>query len=285
MPTAYGMTVHSETVKDLFFSSDVVVSVDVISEVLPDSEALVESRGIYAALQDLSSDLIDAINLDPIKNAKLFDFSELPNVQVQGVPATRNLISATGPDLSTVYQVPGYGDGSQYFRIPSIVRLNSGRRMVIFDVRWQSHEDIGKTQYNDQCIGMVYSDDRGKTWSEPKAVIDWFYPTYNPDAPGTNYQCGVSDPGILYDEENDVVMVFALGGYGYANRQSQLTADVLAADRQQMVFSWSKDGGETWSEPMTINDKIFDSDGVGRTWANEFAYLFPTCTSGITLKR
>ena len=79
---------------------------------------------------------------------------------------------------------------------------------------------------------MVYSDDRGKTWSNPKAIVDWFYPTYSPETPGVKYQCGVSDPGILYDEENNVVMVFALGGYGYTNRYSQKTEDVLAVERQ-----------------------------------------------------
>lgn len=89
--------------------------------------------------------------------------------------------------MSTVYQVSGYDEGSEYFRIPSIVKLNSGRRMAIYDIKWKSHEDIGKTTYNDQCIGMSYSDDNGKTWTKPKAIIDWFYPTYDPDTTGKNY--------------------------------------------------------------------------------------------------
>lgn len=132
---------------------------------------------------------------------------------------------------------------------------------------------------------MVYSDDRGKTWSNPKAIVDWFYPVYSPETPGVKYQCGVSDPGIVYDEENNVVMVFALGGYGYVNRFSQKTEDVTAVERQQLVFTYSKDDGATWSEPITVNDKIFDADGTGRSWAQQYAYLFSTCTAGLTLKR
>lgn len=132
---------------------------------------------------------------------------------------------------------------------------------------------------------MVYSDDRGKTWSNPKAIIDWFYPVYSPETPGVKYQCGASDPGIVYDEENNVVMVFALGGYGYVNRFSQKTEDVTAVERQQLIFVYSKDDGATWSEPITVNDKIFDADGTGRSWAQQYAYLFPACTAGLTLKR
>ena len=130
------MAIHYQTVKDLAFLSSVVTDIDVIDQVLPDSDALVKSSGIYAAMQNLSSDLVDAVNLDPVKDVKLFDFSELPSVQIEGIPAMRNLVLATGDDQSTVFQVPGYDAGSQYFRIPSIVRLNSGRRMAIFDVRW-----------------------------------------------------------------------------------------------------------------------------------------------------
>lgn len=27
---------------------------------------------------------------------------------------------------------------------------------------------------------MVFSDDRGASWSNPKAIIDWLYPNYDP---------------------------------------------------------------------------------------------------------
>ena len=88
----------------------------------------------------------------------------------------------------------------------------------------------------------------------------------------------------MYDEVNDVIMVFALGGYGFMNRQSEITDDVLNARKQQLVFSYSKDHGETWSKPITVNDKIFDADGISQTIIATYRYLFSTCTSGITLK-
>lgn len=97
------MAIHYQTVKDLTFQSSVVTDIDVIDQVLPESDALVKSGGIYSAMQNLSSELIDAVNLDPVKNIKLFDFSELPSVQVEGIPATRNLVPAAGDDQSTVF--------------------------------------------------------------------------------------------------------------------------------------------------------------------------------------
>lgn len=97
------MAIHYQTVKDLTFLSNVVTDIDIIDQVLPDSDALVKSGGIYSAMQNLSSELVDAVNLDPVKDVKLFDFSELPNVQVEGIPATRSLVLAAGDDQSTVF--------------------------------------------------------------------------------------------------------------------------------------------------------------------------------------
>lgn len=74
------MAIHYQTVKDLAFLSSVVTDIDVIDQVLPDSDALVKSSGIYAAMQNLSSELVDSVNLDPVKDVNLFDFSELPSV-------------------------------------------------------------------------------------------------------------------------------------------------------------------------------------------------------------
>ena len=98
----YSTPIHFNSLKDIQLNNSVVVSVDVISTVLPNSDALVESRGIYDAMQQLSSGLANLATV-PINDIKLFDFSELPNVQVEDIPDTRNLISAIGPDLTTVY--------------------------------------------------------------------------------------------------------------------------------------------------------------------------------------
>lgn len=68
---------------------------------------------------------------------------------IDGISDERYVISSSG-DPTIVYTVAGYSTaGSQYFRIPSIVKLNNGRRLAIFDIRWQSPKDIGKTEYND----------------------------------------------------------------------------------------------------------------------------------------
>ena len=280
------MPIKYNPLREIKLGTDIVTDVDVISRLLPNSFAVVESQAIYAAMEALSANILNKVGevaVDPVKDVKLFDYSELPNVVLDNITDTRRVLSSTG-DLSNVYTVDGYSNGSQFFRIPSIVKLNNGRYVAIFDVRWNSYEDIGKSNYNDQCIGMVYSDTEGSTWSKPQVIIDWFYPDYNSTATNKEYQSGASDPGILYDEVNDVIMVFALGGYGFMNRQSEITDDVLNARKQQLVFSYSKDHGETWSKPITVNDKIFDADGISQTIIATYRYLFSTCTSGITLK-
>ena len=102
-------------------------------------------------MEALSANILNKVGevaVDPVKDVKLFDYSELPNVVLDNITDTRRVLSSTG-DLSNVYTVDGYSNGSQFFRIPSIVKLNNGRYVAIFDVRWNSYEDIGKSNYND----------------------------------------------------------------------------------------------------------------------------------------
>lgn len=282
------MTIETEQLRNMYLSTDVVTSVSVINEVQEGSNAIVNSAGIFNALSSLSAEVIKKANADPKKEIKTFDFSETPSISIDNVPNTRILVD---PLSGTISSVTGYDAGSQFFRIPSIIKTNSGRRVVIFDVRWNSTQDIGRTAYNDQCIGMIYSDDDGDTWSHPKSIINWFYPDYDPSDLTKTYQSGVSDPGILYDEDNDVIMVFALGGYGYAGRWPAILSgdtpysELSSSDYQQLVFTYSKDNGETWSTPSAVTNRIFDVNGTTQEWARTYRYCFSTCTAGITLRR
>lgn len=98
-------------------------------------------------------------------DVKLFDFTEIPTVPVSGVDDARKVVVEDANGDYVLSTVHGYGEGSHYFRIPSIVSLNNSRKIAIFDVRWNSTQDIGKTICNDQCIGQSHSDDYGKSWS------------------------------------------------------------------------------------------------------------------------
>ena len=284
------MAIRTEQLKDMYLSSDVVTNISVVNEVQPNISAVVNSGAIYNALSDLSAALVGQLKPQTKVDSKTFDFSEIPTVKVDGVENDRRMIVNNNGvfELSTI---SGYDSGSQYFRIPSIVSLNNGRKVVIFDVRWNSTEDIGRTNYYNLTIGETHSDDYGASWSSPHNVIDWLYPDYDPSIPTTDYQSGVSDPGIIYDEEHNVIMVFALGGYGFQQRIPEILSgdlpysDLSSYKYQQLVFSYSKDNGETWSKPATVTNRIFDPNGTTQEWARTYRYCFSTCTTGITLHR
>lgn len=287
------MTIETKQLRNMYLSTDVVTNVSVINDVQPNVSAVVNSGAIYNALSDLSAVLVGQLKPQTKVDSKTFDFSEVPTVKVDGVENDRHVIVKNGDsfELSTVN---GYGVGSQYFRIPSIVSLNNGRKVVIFDVRWNSTQDIGATDASyDIITGEIHTDDYGNTWSQPKCITEWLYPDYDPSIPITDYQSGASDPGIMYDEEHNVIMVFSLGGYGLhtnSREGSLLSGDLPYSDLssykyQQLVMTYSKDNGETWSKPKGVTNRIFDSNGTTQEWARTYRYCFSTCTTGITLNQ
>lgn len=159
------MAIRTEQLKDMYLSSDVVTNISVVNEVQPNISAVVNSGAIYNALSDLSTTLVGQLKPQTKVDSKTFDFSEVPTVTVDGVENDRHVIVKNGDsfELSTVN---GYGVGSQYFRIPSIVSLNNGRKVVIFDVRWNSTQDIGAADASyDIVTGEIHTDDYGNTWS------------------------------------------------------------------------------------------------------------------------
>ena len=176
---------------------------------------------------------------------------------------------------------------SAKFRIPTVIQTNSGRLIASYDIRWNSHNDISKTPYNDQCTGFSYSDDNGKTWTKlPAFLMGWYYEGEN-----GYVQSGVSDPSLLYDDENDVVFCFAIAGNGTQSQTNVNQAQIKDARRTQLVMSYSIDNGETWSKPEIVTDKIFDSDGISQSWictadnpTGKFGFIFGCCSNGIRLK-
>lgn len=189
--------------------------------------------------------------------------------------------------------VDDYYLSSSFFRIPSAIKTKSGRTIAIYDVRWKGAYDIGSAPYNDQVIAMSYSDDNAKTWTTPKCIIDWVLSSQE-TINGTLLTCwqsGASDPGILYDEENNIVFVFAIAGRGFIGPASESTNTVSysSAIRQQMVMTYSTDEGNTWSTPESISHRIYDDENaqalnIPPEWGKTYYYLFPSCSAGFITK-
>ena len=53
--------INQEHLRNMYLSSSVVTDVEMISEVLPDSDAVVTSNGIYEALSNLSANIMLSI--------------------------------------------------------------------------------------------------------------------------------------------------------------------------------------------------------------------------------
>lgn len=181
-----------------------------------------------------------------------------------------------------------YLEGSQHFRIPSAVKTKSGRTVAVYDVRWDHIYDIAKGIYNDLVIAASYTKKDG-TWTDPQCIIDWVMQSEEDGQ--TYYQSGAADPGIIYDEKNNIIFVFAICGKGFGGTQSVPVSDDVpysSARRQQLVMTYSLDEGETWSTPTSVSDKIYDSAGgetpENQTWGNTYAYLFSCCSAGFVTR-
>ena len=154
-------------------------------------------------------------------------------------------------------------DGPDDDRDPSIVQLKSGRILCnYFSLRSKTgggYEGLGSW--------MVFSDDMGKTWSEPQQISKSHYCSspirelssgrlilglYTEDGKKSQGSVAFSDDGgktwqpeilidnggIQLDAETDIIEL--------------LDGTLYAAQRPQMSFATSKDRGETWtvSQPM-----------------------------------
>ena len=286
--------IKTEVLKNINLSSYIVTDVLTTNEIKKDDFRLVESGAVYDKLQELEqllsgygSDSFSLYKKKSYSNLFSFDDNLTGSITIGGnIPEKYQFVKVnnnTPVELNSSNYL-----SSKYFRIPSAIKTNDGRLIAVYDIRWQNEQDITRTTYNDQMIGMSYSDDDGETWSQPKRIISWFMSSS--DENDTYYQSGASDPGIIYDSIHNVIMVFAVAGKGFAYKStpylwSKTGSAIDSAERQQFVLAWSKDNGETWSEPVSINNKIFDNENFNsHNWINDYTYLFSSCGTGITLK-
>ncbi|MBR5531205.1 MAG: exo-alpha-sialidase [Bacteroidaceae bacterium] len=148
--------------------------------------------------------------------------------------------------------------GSLHYRIPAITVTKDGKRLVVLtDDRKQSQADLPNHCY----VVAQYSDDMGKTWSDPLTVA-------GTAETGGNY--GHGDASIVTNRDNgDIIgIVTSAGTYGHGFFQG------TAAEPPRWKTITSHDGGETWEAPVDHTDDLFGANCDNpdtKTWKSGFS--------------
>src|SRR5690606_6223837 len=137
------------------------------------------------------------------------------------------------------YVLEEESNGYQVFRIPSIVKTNSGKLLAFAEARkLRSNGDTG-----DIDMVVKISDDNGKTWGDMITIWD----------DGLN-TCG--NPVPIVDKVTGRVHLLMTWNHGDDN-WGALTGGT-GKDVRRAYHTWSDDEGETWSTPEEITDSVKD---------------------------
>ncbi len=156
------------------------------------------------------------------------------------------------------------------FRIPGIAVTNSGTLLAVYDMRYRSRRDL----QGHMDIGLSRSTDGGKTWENPRPIMDMGRHGGLPED-----QNGCSDPNILVDRATGEIIVSAVWTHGkpgthqWKGRGSEPGLELSRSSQFMMVRSG--DDGKTWSKPENRTAKL----------KNPAWHLFaPGPGSGITMR-
>ncbi len=146
---------------------------------------------------------------------------------------------------------PGDG-GSRYYRIPAITTGSNGRLIAVTDRRWGSEADLP----NNIDVIAQYSDDNGKTWSDPQTIA-------GTAQLGGDY--GHGDPAIVTCDNGDiVVLVTSKVGFFYGDGTNIPLVKCII----------SHDNGQSWDAPIDVTDGIYGpqcTDASTENWLSTFA--------------
>ena len=148
--------------------------------------------------------------------------------------------------------------GSLHYRIPAITATKDGKRLVVLtDDRKQNQGDLPNHCY----VVAQYSDDMGKTWSDPVTVA-------GTAETGGNY--GHGDASIVTNRDNgDIIgIVTSAGTYGHGFFQG------TAAEPPRWKTITSHDDGVTWDAPVDHTDDLFGANCDNpdtKTWKSGFS--------------
>ncbi|MEE0804280.1 MAG: GDSL-type esterase/lipase family protein [Prevotellamassilia sp.] len=148
--------------------------------------------------------------------------------------------------------------GSLHYRIPAITATKEGKRLVVLtDDRKQSQSDLPNHCY----VVAQYSDDMGKTWSDPVTVAG---------TAETGGDYGHGDASIVTNRDNgDIIgIVTSAGTYGHGFFQG------TAQEPPRWKTITSHDGGVTWDAPVDHTDALFGANCDNpdtKTWKSGFS--------------
>ena len=148
--------------------------------------------------------------------------------------------------------------GSLYYRIPSITATVDGKRLVtLTDDRKQHNSDLPSHCY----LVAQYSEDNGKTWSDPITVAG------TADT-GGNY--GHGDASIVTNRDNGEIVgiMTSAGTYGHGFFAG------TSAEPPRWKTITSRDGGLTWETPVDHTDDLFGANCDNpdtKTWKSGFS--------------
>ena len=148
--------------------------------------------------------------------------------------------------------------GSLYYRIPAITVTKDGKRLVtLTDDRKGHNADLPSHCY----LVAQYSDDYGKTWSDPVTVA-------GTAETGGNY--GHGDASIVTNRENGEIIgiMTSAGTYGHGFFAG------TAAEPPRWKTIISRDGGITWETPVDHTDDLFGANCPNpntNTWKSGFS--------------
>ena len=145
--------------------------------------------------------------------------------------------------LGVALRKSGDDDVSTY-RIPGLVRTNSGTLVAVYDARKRSARDLP----GDIDVGMSRSEDGGRTWEPMQIIMDMG------EDPDWNYD-GIGDPAVLVDEQTGTIWVAATWSHG--NRSWFGSGPGLTAEETgQLMLVKSDDDGRSWSAPINITEQV-----------------------------
>ena len=148
--------------------------------------------------------------------------------------------------------------GSLYYRIPSITVTADGKRLVtLTDDRKAHNSDLPSHCY----LVAQYSEDNGKTWSEPVTVA-------GTKETGGHY--GHGDASIVTNRDNGEIVgiMTSAGTYGHGFFAG------TAAEPPRWKTITSRDGGLTWETPVDHTDDLFGANCANektKTWKSGFS--------------
>lgn len=148
--------------------------------------------------------------------------------------------------------------GSLYYRIPSITVTTDGKRLVtLTDDRKAHNSDLPSHCY----LVAQYSEDNGKTWSDPVTVAG---------TPETGGNYGHGDASIVTNRDNGEIVgiMTSAGTYGHGFFAG------TAAEPPRWKTITSRDGGLTWETPVDHTDDLFGANCANektKTWKSGFS--------------